>query len=393
MTKYSDLSYSLTKMLSKDEKKEHGIYFTPPDTVQRTLSALVPFCSDVKTVLEPSCGSGEYVRALVDAYPSAKIDAVEFNKRIYDGVKTLSSDHVTITHSDFLAYKPSTSYDLIIGNPPYAVLKKSDVKKEYHPYFDGRPNIFVLFILKSLEHLSDKGILSFILPKNFMNCLYYDKTRKYISSSFQILHIEERTDAYIETKQETILFIIQKSKSPKNDAYVLKRSGYTIFGDVRTLATLYKDSTTLDTLGFTASVGTVVWNQCKDILTDDPSKTRLVYSSDISNNEFVPKTYSNKEKKNFINKKGSKEPLLVINRGYGVGSYAFEYCLLQCDFEYLVENHLICIRSKTGSPNVEAFHNIIASLTNKKTQEFINVYFGNNAINTTELTHILPIYI
>jgi hypothetical protein len=32
------------------------------------------------------------------------------------------------------------------------------------------------------------------------------------------------------------------------------------------------------------------------------------------------------------------------------------------------------------------------SLENEKTIQFIKLYFGNNAINTTELNHILPIY-
>ena len=32
------------------------------------------------------------------------------------------------------------------------------------------------------------------------------------------------------------------------------------------------------------------------------------------------------------------------------------------------------------------------SLKDKRTQEFIDGYFGNNAINTTEMNNVLPIY-
>jgi hypothetical protein len=39
------------------------------------------------------------------------------------------------------------------------------------------------------------------------------------------------------------------------------------------------------------------------------------------------------------------------------------------------------------------YNKIISSLNDKKTNEFINNYFGNNAINTTELNHIIPIYL
>jgi len=41
---------------------------------------------------------------------------------------------------------------------------------------------------------------------------------------------------------------------------------------------------------------------------------------------------------------------------------------------------------------IDKYNKIINSLKDKRTQEFIDVYFGNNAINTTELNSVLPIY-
>ena len=35
---------------------------------------------------------------------------------------------------------------------------------------------------------------------------------------------------------------------------------------------------------------------------------------------------------------------------------------------------------------------VINSLKDKRTKEFIKLYFSNNAINTTEISEILPIY-
>ena len=35
--------------------------------------------------------------------------------------------------------------------------------------------------------LETDGILSFVLPKSFLNCSYYDKTRKLINKNFQML--------------------------------------------------------------------------------------------------------------------------------------------------------------------------------------------------------------
>ena len=39
------------------------------------------------------------------------------------------------------------------------------------------------------------------------------------------------------------------------------------------------------------------------------------------------------------------------------------------------------------------YKEITNSFENEKTKKFIRLYFGNNAINTTELDHILPIYV
>ena len=84
-----------------------------------------------------------------------------------------------------------------------------------------------------------------------------------------------------------------------------------------------------------------------------------------------------------------------MNRGYGVGQYKFEYSLININSKYLIENHLICLRYKDGiSDNelISKYKKIMKSLSNKKTQEFIMTYFGNNAINTTEINYILPIF-
>ena len=87
--------------------------------------------------------------------------------------------------------------------------------------------------------------------------------------------------------------------------------------------------------------------------------------------------------------------MIVINRGYGVGEYKFNYCLIDETNEYLIENHLICIECNTDLPHdklIILYKKILLSLNDKRTIEFITIYFGNNAINTTELNNILPIY-
>lgn len=407
---YSQISKDLTNKLSKEVKQKAGIYFTPPSCVQTNIELLKPYMVSMSSVLEPACGSGEYITALHASFSHLNITGIEKNETIYNSIQHLSQNNVTIHRADFLEYNPSPSqpqrkYDLIVGNPPYFVMKKEEVKKEYRPYFDGRPNIFILFIIKSLQLLNDDGILSFILPKNFMNCLYYDKTRKYIAEHFQILTIADcAQDKYIETQQETVLLIVRKKEKHNtinNTAFLLSTNSYTIFvleSELPKIKSLYQNSTSLHDLGFNVHVGTVVWNQCKTILTDDSQKTLLIYSSDINDEKLQIKTYNNEAKKNYINKPGIHRPMIVINRGYGMGEYKFNYCLIDTTKEYLVENHLICIehdnnQNLTHDELIIAYKKVIESLNDVRTQTFIQIYFGNSAINTTELNYILPIYL
>jgi tRNA1(Val) A37 N6-methylase TrmN6 len=393
---FTELSRKLTKQLSKEEKKEYGIFLTPLTTIQKNIEFLSPYIKDGMSVLEPSCGSCHFIFSLLEKY-DLNITGVEFNKKIFDSIAKYETDKVRLYHRDFIKFVELDTYDLIIGNPPYFVMKKTDVPSMYHKYFDGRPNIFILFIIKSLHLLKKDGILSLVLPKSFLNCLYYNKTRKYIIENYKILTIIECSDEYLDTKQETIILVVQNKKDVCGNAgFVLNYEGNYIFGNlaiIDKLRDLYAGSTTLSQMGCRVFVGTVVWNQNKAILTNDATKTRLIYSSDIKDNELVLQKYANKEKKNYIDKAGCNEPVLVINRGYGVGNYKFDYSLIEGGFDYLIENHLICVKCDLGNEGAVAmYEKIISSLENSKTIEFIKLYFGNNAINTTELAHILPIY-
>ena len=164
MKQYSDLSYTLTRDISKKDKKNNGIYFTPPNTVSKNIDFLEKYLVDFKDVLEPSCGSCEYILQLNEKHKHLEITGIELNKKIYDSVKELENEKITIYNDNYLTYKNNKKYDLIIGNPPYFVMKKNDVDKEYYNYFDGRPNIFILFIIKSLKLLKNNGIILFFVP-------------------------------------------------------------------------------------------------------------------------------------------------------------------------------------------------------------------------------------
>jgi len=393
---FSDLSINITNLLTKDEKSCGGVFFTPKSIIKQDIDYIFSIKSDIKTVLEPSCGSCEFINYLDRILSDCEIDGVELNDKIYENIKDLKfKNKVELFNEDFLKYSITKKYDLICGNPPYFVYAKENITEEYLKYISGRPNIYLVFILKCMELLNKDGILSFVLPNNFLNCSYYNLVREKIKDEFYILKIiNHNSDTYLETEQDTCSMIIQKKP-----LYHKTIHNMTIFNSTENLnkiEELQMNSTTLEDLGFEVFVGKCVWNQEKDILTDDKTKTLLVYSGDIKENELNIIDYSNPEKKNYIDKEGGTGPLLVVNRGYGKGGYVFNYCLINIDGEYLIENHLICIKSKkkvSKNKLLDSYDKIIKSFNNPKTKDFISLYFTNDAINTTELQYILPIYL
>jgi hypothetical protein len=78
---FSDLSYKITKIISKEEKQDNGIYFTPPKTVIRCielLAAVMGAAASFNNILEPSCGSCEFIEKIRVCYPDATITGIEY---------------------------------------------------------------------------------------------------------------------------------------------------------------------------------------------------------------------------------------------------------------------------------------------------------------------------
>jgi len=406
MSDFSYFSKNITQQFTQNEKKSDGIFFTPPNIITNIIERikLIPDFL-VRSILEPSCGSGEFFHYLNNNFENIDITGIEKNTRIYEQIqhKFIENNNISIFHRDFLQWDliNENKFDLIIGNPPYFVVSKSEVDESFYDLIDGRPNIFVLFLIHALQKLQDNGVLAFVLPLNFINCIYYSKIRKHIYENFAIIDILEcNDDNFMDTKQDTIVFILQKKlDKSENNRFALLKNNDIVFNTPSKLdliSNLYHGAVSLYSMGFDVKVGTVVWNQCKDILTDDDTKTRLIYSGDIKNNSLDLVNYKDPSKKNYIMKDGHTGPMLLLNRGYGKGKYTFSYCLVDMDTPYLIENHVISIRfrgSISREQLLENYNKVIQSFCNEKTKTFVELYFGNNAINTTELKHVLPIYV
>lgn len=409
---YSNLSLQITKLLPKATKKEQGIYITPRIIIEQLYNRVKQYkgannLPNFVDILEPSCGTCEIINYLNTQLHDTFIDGIELNPIIFDKIMNLNftnnkNNTIHLLKRDFTLWNESSNqYNLIFGNPPYVVCKKEMVPDKYKEFITGRPNLFGIFILHSLFMLKPGGILAFIIPKSFLNSSYYAKIRNYIKTICTIVDILdfESNDDFLETQQATMGLILHKQLPLENCNYSLKMGSQYIFSPNTTqLRELLNNSTTLEKLGLSVKTGTVVWNEHKNILTSDSTKTLLLYNSNLSKkNELDLKTFNNEEKHQYISMEGSTAPIIVVNRGNGNSAYKLNYALIDDDQRpYLVENHLNIIYSKTITEKkalLSLFNKVLQSFKNAKTNEFIKVFLGNNGLSKTELETIFPIYL
>ena len=391
---FREVSKTFNKKLSKDVRAAQGIYFTAKKVRDLLFQKLEEFGVQPKRILEPSFGSGEFLLDARRRYPAAEIVGVEKNEELFKAVTCAGAELVC---EDFLQW--SGRADLVIGNPPYFLMKTDDMTAIQKKAFatknaacmTGRPNIYVAFLYKCLEHLDEGGFLAFIVPTSLYNASYYQPMRDYIRANCTIRWLETLDKpGFFETGQETTLIILEK-KVGSNDFVFLGRTGTVyITPFYKELAALTTGTTTLAELGLGVKTGNVVWNQVKENL--GSTGTLLIYSSNINGSELKVNNLLGTEKKQYVtglDKPKLDGPVILVERGYG-NSFRFNVVLVE-EKGFYAENHLNVIYPKTpeGAANLGR---ALASLRDERSLQFVRWFLGNGSMTATDLETLVPVF-
>ena len=386
---FRDASKQFHTTLSKRERMDQGIFFTPKKVRDLLFSTITRFDIKPTSILEPSFGSGEFLLDARRLYPDAKLYGVEKNPILFQSVMCKDS---VLTCCDFLDWVGSA--DLIIGNPPYFVIPSDKaLVKKYANCMTGRPNIYILFLYKCLtEHLNPDGVLAFIIPTSLYNCSYYQPMRNYIKEYTTILHMETLVKpGFFETAQDTMLIIIKNKKIHDDYIFVSKTDSIYLSPFYKELRETSPHTTTLYELGFGVKTGNVVWNQVKDKLTDDNQHTLLIYSHNISSGELVINNLCGEERKQYVtlDKPTLSGPVILVERGYG-NTFHFNFAVVDMPVFY-AENHINVIYPKTKDAE-KHFGSIVKSFKDPRHMNFIRWFIGNGSMPATDLEKVIPIF-
>lgn len=214
-------------------QKLRGAYYTPLPLAEMMVK-LFANKTDCKHVLEPSCGDGVFLDALIKndcikqyvSIDAVEIDGAESQKvenrmKAYKNVKVINKDFFDF----YKANKGSIQYDLILGNPPYIRYQyleehqrelMSDILTTQGMKANKLINTWVGFIVSCVNMLDKNGKIAFVIPAEIMQVAYAEDLRLFLSnnlSKITLITFEELVFPDIE--QEIVVFIGEKGDEEK----------------------------------------------------------------------------------------------------------------------------------------------------------------------------------
>lgn len=392
---YTKESIYYLKNTDIKKRKKLGQYFTPKSIRELLLSKLPK--KDNADILDPACGSGEFLLSCKKYFKNPILYGFDIDKKLINIASKLVKN-ASIKNFDFLNIDINKKkYDYIIGNPPYFELKlNEEIKKKYFDIIKGRANIFSLFIKTGLDLLKDGGYLAYVVPPSMNNGAYFSKLREYIikNSSLEYLHIIDGADNFHLANQKVMLIILKKTNSKKSSKYIFKKNGITIFTeDKKFLNKAYKNTVSLKDIGYTVKTGSIIWNEHKEKLTNDKNNsTLLIWASNINNGKIIIGYTKGKPQyiKNISNDLIIKSRVVVVNRITGSSKDINIKAAIVNEKEFVCENHVnVIYMSKNANCNY-SLEDILKALQDKTNIKVMRLISGNTQISKTELERLFP---
>lgn len=209
------------------ERKNRGAFFTPPEMAEYLADWAIVSRDD--SVLEPACGEAEFLIAsfkrLIKLGASAQnanelIVGCELHADSADAALARCSSYSFKPHievGDFFKQRPSKTYNVIIGNPPYVRFQVLDAnQKDSFKEVSNRTGYAISalasawapFVMHSATFLSEGGRLAFVLPAELLTVNYAASIRAFLLAEFaDITIVTFDKKVFPEVQEEVVLLL------------------------------------------------------------------------------------------------------------------------------------------------------------------------------------------
>jgi 16S rRNA G966 N2-methylase RsmD len=234
-TEFSRIISGYENSLATSKRKADGIFYTDLSLAEKIIRELaVP--SDA-IVLDPCCGTGSFnyaaVRYGVQNVYGADIDknAIGLCTSSIPQGKFVATNSIEIdSHILFSKLAISEKADYVVGNPPYAKWSPSKlVSSSFNRKVVGAGNnLFIAGLIRAMELVKDGGIISYIIPKNFLHVAAYSALRKEILETKTIISIIDIGTYFKNVRGEQIVLTLRNAL-PDGNKFAIKKMACGLF--------------------------------------------------------------------------------------------------------------------------------------------------------------------
>ncbi len=156
-------------------------FYTPPIVIKAMYEALDRLGFSQGNILEPSCGTGNFLGLLPDSMEKSKLHGIEIDPLSGRIAKQLYQK-ASIAIEGFEDTKlPDNHFDVVLGNIPFGEFKVNDSRYNAQKFL-----IHDYFIAKALDKVRAGGVVMFITSKGTMDKAS-PEVRKYIAQRAELL--------------------------------------------------------------------------------------------------------------------------------------------------------------------------------------------------------------
>ena len=156
-------------------------FYTPPVVIKAMYEALDCLGFSQGNILEPSCGTGNFLGLLPDSMEKSKLHGIEIDPLSGRIAKQLYQK-ASIAIEGFEETKlPDNHFDVVLGNIPFGEFKVNDSRYNAQKFL-----IHDYFIAKALDKVRSGGVVMFITSKGTMDKAS-PEVRKYIAQRAELL--------------------------------------------------------------------------------------------------------------------------------------------------------------------------------------------------------------
>lgn len=238
------LGSAYAALAGNETRKKHSLYFTPPYLASRILDNAGKTLLWGK-IIDPACGGAAFLAPAAERVAKELVKRGHTSEQVLDYLEAnlygcdsdaflckLSATFLRMILAKHIANagrEPSFkiqpgdglttfktqagTFSLVLCNPPYKKLTKDEAaphQKTYADVIKGQPNLYALFMRRSMRLLAPKGKAVLLTPMSFLSGQYFSKLRQLLADEGHVNQLDlihEKAGVFFGAEQDSAITV------------------------------------------------------------------------------------------------------------------------------------------------------------------------------------------